>query len=347
MEENLICFYTTTPFWTGVRPDITSIKNNNKVLSEKSVEFENDNLFLSFCKDGLIMTKIKRLESRREEFKETQSFPFGADIQFISDYLKYLNSIQILLSSALLKVEKTKFFKNAIITSDDIILITFKEGQGISSGLMPLYSSRPFLKERYTIPIGNSIPYRQSVHENVIKECFEDMNLIIDNFDVIQLLNDVNGALSEYQNLNFRQALVQSWFIIEYFLNKKWIDFLQSKQAEREDGKYRIDKTRREYLTGRDITSAVISNILELNDIISYEIFEKIGNARSKRNTAVHNLDLIEKLIDNMKTKPGKKKDKRISSDDCRSAFQVITYFFKSEYQLDLRISGVFSYSSM
>lgn len=161
------------------------------------------------------------------------------------------------------------------------------------------------------------------------------------------MLSQVNSALSEYHNLNFRQSLVQSWFVIEYYINKKWIKFLYSKQSKIEEDKSRIDSTRRDFLTGRDMTSSIKSNILELNDLLDYDIFEKINTVRGKRNMAVHNLDLLEKLADMMKSKPGKKKDKRIGTEDCWDAFLVIIDFFKTEYNLDLKISGGFSYSNL
>jgi len=48
-----------------------------------------------------------------------------------------------------------------------------------------------------------------------------------------------------------------------------------------------------------------------------------------------------------MKSKLGKKKDKRIGTEDCWDAFLVIIDFFKTEYNLDLKISGGFSYSNL
>ncbi|WP_306740053.1 hypothetical protein [Marinifilum sp. D714] len=358
--ETYICFYTTKPFWTGEKPDIESLISNadafTKSLSEKTIEYENDSIYLAFCKDGLVMTRIKELESRRDEFKAQngKEEPIPPAIQFTSEYLNYLNAIQVILSSSLLKVDNFAYFKNSSIRSGEAFTMSFKDGKFNSSGVPDnltesFYSGR-YLSQynrNYPIQIDKRITFRRAIKEEVFRTCYDDLNLIIDDTEAIQMLSQVNSALSEYHNLNFRQSLVQSWFVIEYYINKKWIEFLYSKQAKIDTDKNRIDSTRRDFLTGRDMTSSILSNILELNDLIDYDIFEKINTVRGKRNVAVHNLDLIERLADKMKSKPGKKKDKRISTDDCWDAFLVIKDFFKTEYNLDLKMSGGFSYSTL
>lgn len=358
--ENYICFYTIKPFWTGEKPDIDSLISDSdlftKTLSERTIEFENDNIYLAFCKDGLIMTRLKDLESRREEYlkMDRQNEPIPREIQFTSEYLNYLNAIQVILSSSLLKISNFDYFKNSIIRSGEAFMMNFKDGKFDSSG-MPDNLTESFYSGRYIsqyntnypIKIDRRIVFRRSIVPDVFKVCFDDLNLIVENPEAIQMLSQVNSALSEYQNLNFRQALVQAWFAIEYFINKKWIEFLQSKQKKIDIKTNRIDSPRRDFLIGRDFTSSIMSNILELNDLISYDIFDKINLVRGKRNVAIHNLDLIEKLADTMKVKPGKKKDKRISTDDCWDAFLVIIDFLKSEYNIDIKISRDFSYSSL
>jgi len=358
--EKLICFYTIRPFWTGDKPDIDTLITNPDAFkiafSERTIEFENDSLYLAFCKDGLIMTKIKELESRRESFKtkERNDGSIPPEIQFTSEYLNYLNAIQIILSSSLLKVNNFAYFKNSIIRSGEAFTIEFEDGKFNSSGI-PENLTESFYKGRYIsqynsnypIQLDTRINFRRCIEPEVFQKCYDDLNLIIGDVEAIQMLSQVNSALSEYHNLNFRQSLVQVWFVIEYYINKKWIEFLQTKQSAINGDKKRIDRTRREFLTGRDLTTSIMSNILELNDLIDYDIFDKINIVRSKRNLAVHNLDLIGKLADIMKSEPSKKKVKTISTDNCWDAFVVIKDFFKSEYDLDLEFSMGFSYSSL
>jgi hypothetical protein len=358
--ENYICFYTIKPFWTGEKPNIETIISDSdlftETLSERTIEFENDNIYLAFCKDGLIMTKVKELESRREKFnnKDRKHDSIPPEIQFTAEYLNYLNAIQVILSSSLLKLKNFDYFKNSIIRSGEAFTMSFEDGKFKSSGVPDnltgsFYSGRYISQynRNYPIQIDQRISFRQVIENDVFQKCFDDLNLIIESPEAIQMLSQVNSALSEYHNLNFRQALVQAWFVIEYYINKKWIEYLYSKQTKIHTDKNRIDSIRREFLTGRDFTSSIMSNILELNDLISYDIFDKINVVRGKRNVAVHNLDLIEKLADSIKTNPGKKKDKRISTDDCCDAFLVIMDLFKTEYNIEIKISSGFSYSSL
>lgn len=294
----------------------------------------------------------KELESKRKKFKikdEVDVIP--SDLEFTSEYLSYLNAIQLIFSSALLKVRNFSFFTNFIIKFGDAFTMKFEDDR-LKTDTIPQNSTFSYFIGRDITqykgnPIHNDhrILFRQSIPLNVFQKCFQDISLVIHNGEAIQMLSIINSALSEYQNLNFRQALIQAWFVIEYYINKKWVDYLYSKQIKINENKNRIDSKRRDFLTGRYMTSSIISNILELNDLIDHDIIEKINIVRGKRNFAVHNTDLIEKLTDIMKTKPGKKKDKRVSEDDCWNAFLVIVDFFKSEYNLELRLGRSFSYS--
>lgn len=269
---NYICFYTIKPFWTGEKPDIDTLISNSKLFTEafskRTLEFENDHIYLAFCKDGLIMTKVKELESRREEFKskDRKTEPIPLEIQFTSEYLNYLNAIQVILSSSLLKVKNFAYFKNSMIRSGEAFTMSFEDGKFKSSGIPDnltetFYSGRYLSQYNMNYPIQNDrrILFRTSIEHDVFKVCFDDLNLIIENPEAVQMLSQVNSAISEYHNLNFRQALVQAWFVIEYYINKKWVEYLQSKQSENGDKKKRIDKTRIDFLTGRDLTSSIMS----------------------------------------------------------------------------------------
>jgi hypothetical protein len=279
--ENFICFYTTKPFWTVDNPDIESLIKTpdlfTESLSERTIVYEDENYYLAFCKDGLIMTVIKELEARRESFKEKDRAkePIPPEIQFTAEYLNYLNSIQVILSSSLLKKANFNYFKNSVIRSGEAFTMSFEDEKFKSSGV-PDNSTEIFYNGRYIsqynpnypIVIDKRITFRHVIKQDVFDQCIQDLSLVVGNKEAIQMLSQVNSALSEYHNLNFRQSLVQAWFVIEYYVNKKWIEFLYSKQSDLEEGKKRIDSTRRDFLTGRDMTSSIMSNILELNDLI-------------------------------------------------------------------------------
>ena len=261
--ERYISFYTIKPFWTGEKPDIDSLILDpdcfTKAFSERTIEYENDSLYLAFCKDGLIMTKIKELESRRDSFTnmKREKEPIPPEIQFTSEYLNYLNAIQVILSSSLLKVDKFAYFNNSSIRSGEAFAMSFENGEFKSSGIPDnitgsFYHGR-YLSEyspRYPILVDKRIVSRCAIREEVFKKCYDDLTLVLDDTEAIQMLSQLNSALSEYHNLNFRQSLIQSWFVIEYYINKIWIKFLLSKQSVIEGDKNRIDGIRRDFLIG-------------------------------------------------------------------------------------------------
>lgn len=161
--EKYICFYTTKPFWTGERPDIEFLVSNpdsfTESLSEKTIEYDNDSIYLAFCKDGLIMTKIKELELRRKDFKakEFKDEPIPPEIQFTSEYLNYLNAIQVILSSSLLKVDNFAYFKNSIIRSGEAFTMSLKDGKFNSSGV-PDNLTEAFYNGRYLSQYNTNYP---------------------------------------------------------------------------------------------------------------------------------------------------------------------------------------------
>lgn len=358
--EYFVCFYTTRPFWTDAKPNIENIKGDQigfrQTLSERTIEFDNENFYLAFCRDGLIMTQIKHLESKRDEYKNRvnkgESIP--SEVQFSAEYLKYLNTLQLILSSSIIKTDNYDYFKNSVIRSGEAFTIFYEDGNfkgsGVPDGITAHYYHGRNLNQYLSdlpISLDQRITVRPEIKLEIFQKCYDDFNQIINNHEAIQILSQLNSAVSEYKNLNFRQALILAWFNIEYFLNKKWIELLESKQFIIDEKRKRINKTRREFLTGQEFSSSIISNLLELNDVINIDLLKKIDNVRKKRNLVVHGHDLKEELIDKIKEKPSKKRVKIIDTNDCWDAFQIIMEFIKNEYNIEIKISEGFQYSSL
>lgn len=282
------------------------------------------------------MTQIKNLESRKAEIDQKELTEKGAlhNYNFTSEYLNYLNAIQLILSSSLLKMDRFDYFKNSNVQIGGAFSIQFDNGQFRSSGIPSditsiYYNGRHISSYSPQLPISSDsrIIERIAVDKRVFSTCFEDFNKIINNTEAIQILSQINGALSEYKNLNFTQAFIQVWFVIEFFINKKWVHYLGSKHKTFSSGEERINVARNKVLA--DFKIAFISNQLELNDCITYEQFKTIDILRKKRNSIVHNIY-----------------ESHISYNDCFDAFGIIIDFVKAEYDVDLLIGGSISYST-
>lgn len=293
--DRYICFYTNRPFWAGEQPDIAKIILSGKLftdtLSKRVFEYEDDSLYLAFCKNGLVMTKIKMLEAKRQEIVNTglknEEF-IVKDYQLISEYLDYLNAIQLVIISSILEEDKIDL-KNCILGPEEVIITTTNEDVGDSGASFDsLYNATSyFYRGRYisqydiTLPISIDlrISTRIEVSGKAFNRCVEILKLIINEYETIKILSIINSAISEYKLLNFKQSFIQAWFVIEYYIHKKWIDYLESKQSQ---GKNRISSKRKEILIGSRNSSAMITNMLELNDILEFDIFEIINKLRKK-----------------------------------------------------------------
>lgn len=90
------------------------------------------------------------------------------------------------------------------------------------------------------------------------------------------------------------------------------------------DGKKRInsDRIRNFEENSRDYSVSVISNILELSDVISFKTFEKIDKIRRVRNRIVH-----------------QDEKKPCEAKDCQIAFDIIKEFIKQEVKIDLELN--------
>jgi len=333
--EKYICFYTQNCFWAGEKPNISIIASDPELftqsLSAKVFCYENDDVYLAICKDGLIMTQIKNLDLRRSEIESEEKDNFLTT--YTSEYINYLNTIQLILSSSALKIAKLDCFNNSNIQVGDAFCMFFDCGQLSGSGALANITStfyygryRSQYSERLPIQFDRRITLRLTIDESVFSSCFDDVNKIIRNIEAIHILSQINNALSQYKILNFTQGFIQSWFVIEYFMNKMWKSYLDSKDITFPTGEKRISNNRNKYFTNLKI--ADVLNQLELNDYITYEQFKIIDSLRKKRNTLVHNIA-----------------ESRSNYQDCEDAFCIIKDLVKREYGFNLEISTSLSYS--
>jgi len=102
-----VCFYTDRSFWAKEKPGFDYLINNresfNNEFSEQIYKYYNNIFYFGVCRDGLIVTRINKLESDRDEMLSPENTsPYSFD-QFISRYLIYENAIQLLFCSSYFK----------------------------------------------------------------------------------------------------------------------------------------------------------------------------------------------------------------------------------------------------
>jgi hypothetical protein len=91
---------------------------------------------------------------------------------------------------------------------------------------------------------------------------------------------------------------VLAWFITEGSIAKLWERHLHSLNREYENGQKRINRERNDLLVGRDFTISIVSNLLELWDILPNPLFKDIDAVRKFRNQIVHKLRYVPNATD-------------------------------------------------
>lgn len=352
--EKYLGFYTKEPFWACTKPNIFAIKDNansfTEELSKVMLRSINKDFDLRICQDGLIIIQIKKLEKLREELKNKKEYT----LEFNSEYLSYLNTFQFLLASETYYSQKFNYFRNKSLSTNDILRISGDKNHIMGIGWFEHNSINQLLLGRFlenystnkSIEKDFRIVSRGEINKPVLQKCISNFKKLFQDQDSFYLFSQINSAFSEFNNLNFRQTLILAWFCIEYFLNKDWILFL-SKKKDSNKKIERIPRKRRDVLLGKDFTASVMSNILELNNILPHEILTKIDNVRSKRNNIVHNLDRIKKLSNILKENPENKPNQPIQLLDCLDCFDIMRYYVKKYYKLEIRFPVGFSYQQI
>lgn len=340
-ENSYVAFYTTRPFWVGKMPDIEQISKSEttfrEALSEVVEEYENDDIYLGFCKDGMIMTRFHSIEND----------PQLADDYFkrTSSYLKLLNTIQLLLDTALLKTENLSYFKVSVIRPGEAFRINFKGSKFSSSGVpnnitSTFYSGRFLTDYRRPIQIDSRIARRHEIKSEVFELCFENLKSAIKNKETVDILSQINTAVSEFNSINFAQSLIQSWFCIEYFMFRKWVRYLSV-------NKDNLNSASKKILT-KEITSAQLSSFLKLNGHITNKDFNSITSLRKKRNDIVHRNELKSVELQSLKENSTKKKKMvQVEDKDCYKAFDILTSFVNDEFGIQLKIDGGYGFNSL
>lgn len=106
----------------------------------------------------------------------------------------------------------------------------------------------------------------------------------------IELMSLIYLACYQYRKHQFSSAHLIAWSAVEFLLNDLWESHLGDLDSS---GRTVVNKTRKEILTGRDYTAAIVTQILSVSGIIDDELVERFDSARRKRNHFAHKLSAI------------------------------------------------------
>lgn len=294
--ENFIGFYPSRPFWAETKAEFhlaTTQKEFNETMNTIVYQKTDGDTSLKICRDGQILLRIKKLE--RVQYSE-EMIPTEEAVKRQRAYLEYMNSFYLLLDSALVETQKFCYFNLHEITGRDIFSVTIKDGTPNSwsvpqeSVASVFLSARDFHSYNADIPIEHDQRMRSRivVSSNSLLLAGENFFRALSDPNTVKYLSSLAKSLSEYKSGNYDISIILSWFIIESILNKLWSKHLTSLHKSYPNGRSRINSKRKESIERQLNNIGSKTSMLELFEILDFDTFEKIEEARDIRNKIAH-----------------------------------------------------------
>jgi len=298
-------FYTEPPFWIGsskhfhndLREQIDVMEKVNEPVITKT--FNTFNLYV--FKDGLIGFG----------FNQTNDINFEASMKLIDNMNALMfhiyNSINIHYQGKITMIDP--------FSLDDLSLLNIGE-KGTGLGSRNQHISKSYL-ERFE---KNRFFVRQVFFS------IDEMNSIIDRFEMIirnehiWLFSFLNKIISHYKSHQFLEAYVDSFFLIEAMISSLWVEKINKNE-------YGLNRKRKDFLEGANLTLSKKLKILEMDGVLSEDLYRIISKLRKIRNGLVHDLIVKSKEI--------------LYSDQIfAEVFTVLNRLVKRLYDIDVRMEG-------
>lgn len=324
-----IAFYPSQPFWAVQKINFSEKQAGNwfrQTMSEDMFSDEKTTHSLKISRDGRISIRVNHIEDAIDAISD-DNLDIDSDIKNWSQYLDYLNSFFLFLDSSVIEIDRIAIFQLYEITNRDAFRVTIDEngetvGESIAinspTGRLQLgrYSPRDSLEH---IEYSSDIQMRSIISYAAIKMASDNFSKAISDIGTIKTTSSFSKSLSEYKIGNYSSSILTSWFIVESSMNIMWENHLKSLNNDEEVR--RINKDRRKFLNGRDFTASIVSNLLELWEIIPFDIFNHIEDIRKYRNSIVHGLPFDP------------------SADECRKALITANFFIERLWNVKIKLN--------
>lgn len=292
-------FYPSKPFWAGSKVDFSDQSREgwfHDQMAEEVFSHETPTYTIKICRDGRIMLRVEALEQVQTN-EDNVPLPIEATVKAWGEYLDFLNAFYLLLDSAAIELSKFCYFNLHEITNRDAFRVRYEGGKCTGENIAMESIASVFQMGRYSssyrpgVPIeyDSKIIMRQVIPLDVIQHAVAEFTKVIATPGLEKTLSSFAKSLSEYKVGNYETSVVLSWFITEAALSQLWKSHIDNLNTDFPNSKKRINRDRRDFLTGRDFTISLISNLLELWDALPHAQFQDIDAVRGFRNKIVHN----------------------------------------------------------
>lgn len=289
-------FYPSRPFWAVSKVNFADQSREgwfHDQMVEEVFSQEADAYTIKICRDGRIMLRVEALEQGQEPDDHVQ---IEETVRRWGEYLDFLNAFYLLLDSSTIEIAKLSYFNLHEITNRDAFRVRYEGGKCVGENIAIESIASVFQMGRYSssyrsgVPIENDpqIMMRQIIPIDVIEHATSAFAKVIASPGLEKTLASFAKSLSEYKVGNHETSVILSWFITEAAISHLWRTHIDGLNTDLTSGQKRINRERRDFLTGRDFTISLISNLLELWGAIPHALFQEIDALRGFRNKIVH-----------------------------------------------------------
>jgi hypothetical protein len=289
-EEIYLGFYLIEEFWADVKPDYSKfgsyywlIAEFWELMEELVVVIEDGERKICISRDGMIMYSDPRLANRPEFSDETY--------QRLDQYAQILNALRFVFVAKTRELTRHIRFQYFEITHNDIIPISYKDGQRSSMGIPQKSMQLTQVEKRQlnNVPMGylDNLDGYIDPHSRIVlpKELLTDIaNIFLEataDATNTRLLARSNKASSEFEGASFSDSIIIAWTEIEIYL----YDMLRESMSK--EGSERFNRDRRDFLENEFSASEVIE-LLEAIGAIGIDEYKDLNTVRKKRNKIIH-----------------------------------------------------------
>jgi len=288
-------FYPSRPFWAVDKIDFSDPKSEDhfqELMSEEVYEEADEMFSVKICRDGRIMVRVEALE--KEDANSNAPVSADAMVGKWGEYLDYLNSFYLLLDSSTIRSMNLAYFSLHEITIRDAFRVHYQNGkisgENIAAESVASLFQLGRFKSTYGLPIPNDpkILMRRVISWDAIANAVKQFGIVVKSPGLEKVLGSFTKSIAEYKVGNYETSIILAWFISERVIDKIWIRHIASLNKDIGEGRQRMNRERKDYLTGRDFPISLVANVLELFDVLPFSLFKDVDAVRGFRNKIVH-----------------------------------------------------------
>lgn len=261
-------FYPLRPFW-AVSPVNFPVPKVEGWFHDQMVEevhsVETTDFALRVCRDGRILLRIPSLE---KDDSLSSAFELEETVRRWGQYLDFLNAFYLLLDSAVYEIGRRRpdgavarlsYFNLHEITQRDAFRVIYENGRASSEYIALESIASVFQRGRDSssyppdqpIELDFMIKIRQVISHDAITQATSLFERAVASPGSEKDLASFAKSLAEYKVGNYETSLVLAWFITEATISSLWGSYIDSQDRELRNGRKRVNRERRDFLTGR------------------------------------------------------------------------------------------------